>query len=169
MSGAHSAYKGDVAIEFINNPGKYIIECKLTAALDKTNVPDMKVTLSWLSKLKREAKAMNAKFSVFVFHYHNTRIEQNYVWIHEDDVRKIIQYSPEYKDTLLQLLDTTLIKDIRYKKYGEGFIKTYHLHKDRTDRAMLTVNDIKGTRLLTQEGIYLVLYLQDFRNIVYNI
>src|SRR5687767_12460961 len=33
-SGAMAKYKGDITVDFVNNPGKYIIECKMSAGKD---------------------------------------------------------------------------------------------------------------------------------------
>jgi hypothetical protein len=68
QSGAGSA-KGDILIDFTNRPGKYMIECKMSAVRDK-GVPMMQLLKKWIPKMNKDASAMRAQFPILVIHYH---------------------------------------------------------------------------------------------------
>jgi hypothetical protein len=69
QSGAGSA-KGDILIDFINRPGKYMIECKMSS---ETTDGEASITTYklWFDKMYKDARAMRALFPILVFHYHN--------------------------------------------------------------------------------------------------
>lgn len=166
MSGAHKGFKGDVIIPLIYNPGRYIIECKMSATITDYGVPKLNFLMSWFIKLKDEVRSMNAQLGVFVLHYHNNNILKDYVLIHEDDVTKILtRYPSALTDEVVTLYDKATIIDIRTMQNGRT-LKAYRFVKNIVERDMIDINGIKGVKYLTNDGIYLLMYLQDFRTVM---
>lgn len=95
QSGAGSA-KGDILIDFINRPGKYMIECKLSS-LRRNNIPKLQLTKAWIPKMIADAKAMRALFPILVYHYHEKA--GDYVIINCTDLHKINVYPEKLDDT----------------------------------------------------------------------
>lgn len=93
QSGAGSA-KGDILIDFVNRPGKYMIECKLSAARPGGK-PRINIYKYWIPKMKDDAKAMRALFPLLVYHFHD--IAGDFVVINIADLHKL-QVFPENLD-----------------------------------------------------------------------
>lgn len=85
QSGAGSA-KGDILIDFINRPGKYMIECKLSSETVDGEA-SLTVYKAWIDKMYKDAKAMRALFPVLVIHYHNRH--GDYVLAPVEGLRKL--------------------------------------------------------------------------------
>lgn len=88
QSGAGSA-KGDILIDFVNRPGKYMIECKLSEARQK-GLPSMRIFKSWITKMIKDAKSMRALFPVLVYHYHD--VSGDFILVARDDLNKLGVY-----------------------------------------------------------------------------
>ncbi len=93
QSGAGSA-KGDILIDFVSRPGKYMIECKLSAARPGGK-PRINIYKYWIPKMKDDAKAMRALFPLLVYHFHD--IAGDFVVINTLDLHKL-QIFPENLD-----------------------------------------------------------------------
>jgi len=159
MSGAAAQYKGDVEIPFENFPGKYIIECKLTAQL-KGSEPVMRLQFAWFPKLHEEARNMNAKFGIFVLHYHGNN--NDYIFVRIDIIDKLIRvYRTPYGLTLQQLLAVSAILDWRTDGKGKPRV-SYSLQRRELESNMINVNGMRGVRAILPDGVYLILQLIDF-------
>lgn len=167
LSGAMAQYKGDVIINFINHPGRYIIECKTSSARYRlTDEPMLLFSMSWLSKLESEVKSMNAKFGVFVLHYYNVNTLMDYVLIKEDDVRYIVNnYNPMFSEELLTLLTTSTILKLDKNKKGVD-MSTITFRQTEIKEKLTSANGIEGMRLLTPNGMYLLIYLKVFKDVM---
>lgn len=88
QSGAGSA-KGDILIDFTNRPGKYMIECKLSADRQKDK-PTIRIFKYWIPKMIKDAKSMRALFPVLVYHYHD--VAGDFVIIETADLHKLNIY-----------------------------------------------------------------------------
>lgn len=166
MSGAMKGYKGDVIVPFINNPGNYLIECKLTAQIDNARGGNLMIKLSWFEKLLNEVEdTLGCKFGVFVFHYHNHSILQDYVLIREQDAIMIANKYPSHmSDTVLQLATTVPYIDIRTMNGRPR--KVYNVNETTIGQAMMQKNGINSAGLHTPYGKYLIFYLQDFKDFI---
>jgi hypothetical protein len=69
MSGAMPGWKGDVIVEFRNNPGKMLIECKLSEAKDEYGSPSLTIVFEWLNKIQHETEQTRSKLGILVIHY----------------------------------------------------------------------------------------------------
>lgn len=85
QSGAGSA-KGDILIDFVNRPGKYMIECKMSSAT-KRGLASITIYKMWFEKMHKDAKAMRALFPVLVYHYHNR--QGDFVFVPKDGLTKL--------------------------------------------------------------------------------
>lgn len=94
QSGAGSA-KGDILIDFINRPGKYMIECKMSS-LRVNNIPKLQLTKAWIPKMIQDAKQMRALFPILVYHFHEKA--GDYVIINQKDLQRLFIF-PEQLDT----------------------------------------------------------------------
>lgn len=94
QSGAGSA-KGDILIDFRYRPGKYMIECKMSALL-KNSTPKFQLTKAWIPKMIKDAKAMRALFPILVYHYHDK--SGDFVVIACEDLHKINVYPEKIND-----------------------------------------------------------------------
>lgn len=162
LSGAASAYKGDVEVRFENYPGGYIVECKLSSmVLNKE--PLIYMIFEWFPKIHEEAKNMNAKFGIVVINFlGNTR---DYVFIRKDIVDLLIhRYHSPYGDALYTLFTTAPVIDISHTKTGKikGMCQVFR--KD-LESNMTTVDSISGMRLIVPDGEYLVLHIDTFARI----
>lgn len=158
MSGAAAAFKGDVEVLFENYPGKYIVECKLSAQKDtSTKEPFIPIKLEWFPKLAEEASNMNAKFGILIIHYKD--FSDDYVFIKRGIVQKLItQYNSPYANVLRTLLEITNVIDMRFHK--TGIAKTGHnLLKKDIETQMIQYNGFHGVRVLTVDDEYLVIHL----------
>jgi hypothetical protein len=167
MSGAAKQWKGDCIIPFINNPGMYLVECKLTARrTHKGTIGNMLIQVEWFTKLDNEVQAMNAKFGILIIHYHG--FAGDYVFIKDTYVQKLLtQYSlePQYKEDLSKLLMSI---DFFPKIKGHIHLLFGITNKEIAEN-LKQLRMIKGMRLELPVGNYVVLPIEDFRNVVYNL
>lgn len=168
MSGAMRQYKGDVEIPFINHPGKYIIECKLSSQRNNTSgEPQLRLVFDWFTKLHSEAKSINAKFGVLIIHFQ--QFSNDYVFIRSDIVQMLIKrYGITMAETIRKLFSVAAVIDWRYDKKGKAR-SGYNVQRKELERDMITVNDIKGLRVFIPDGEYLVLHLDSFKEVVYDL
>lgn len=162
MSGAAAQWKGDCYVEFVNNPGKYLIECKMSAQRDVLNDGQIRIDFKWLPKMRKEAQLMNSKFAILVIKFHY--FSGMYVFIHVDDLQLIIKRYTEFKEELVTILELPA-KDISVKL-------------DKTPRVGYTISRadilsllkpagfIKGGKVLTPDGEYALFTIEDFRRIL---
>lgn len=167
MSGAAAKYKGDVEIPLVNHPGNYIIECKLSAQIDKYHQPRMRLDFAWFPKIQEEAKSMNAKFAVLIIHYHG--FTPDYVFVPEKVVQKLLTtYNSKYSEELIALNTQTAIRDWRYKPTGAP--RTGHeLARRELETYMTEVRGFKGMRVILPDSAYLILTLASFNEIMRDI
>jgi hypothetical protein len=95
QSGAGSA-KGDILIDFVSRPGKYMIECKLSAARPGGK-PRINIYKYWIPKMKDDAKAMRALFPLLVYHFHD--IAGDFVVINIADLHKLQVFPANLDET----------------------------------------------------------------------
>jgi len=95
QSGAGSA-KGDILIDFVSRPGKYMIECKLSAARPGGK-PRINIYKYWIPKMKDDAKAMRALFPLLVYHFHD--IAGDFVVINIADLHKLQVFPANLNET----------------------------------------------------------------------
>lgn len=166
MSGAMAKYKGDVEIPFVNNPGMYIIECKLSAHVDNGK-RKLRISFDWLTKIRDEAKAMGAKFGVLIIHYHNT--DTDYVFIHHNVITMIIsRYESVFNRAMQRLVETAPKVDIRFTKGGKA-LAAYQLEKDTIDNNLIDVEGLKAMTVIVPDGQYLVMPIDSFNTFVYHL
>lgn len=163
MSGAAAKYKGDITVDFINNPGKYIIECKLSDAISASNQPQIVIQLKWFAKLQQEASAMRAKFGVLIIHYHG--LKEDYVFVRRDHVEWLLTRS-----TYTNVLDMILNADIFAKdimRFENGKLRTlFGLEQRRITEVMADFGGFKVMAVNTPDGTYYVFELQQFRDLM---
>lgn len=158
MSGAAKQYKGDVEIPFINHPGKYIIECKMTASTRA----EIRLQFDWFTKLRFEAKAMSAVFGVLIIHF--LKYTNDYVFIHSDDLARIAERYDIGLAALVEKIADLPVCDVRgEQRRGYGFIR------DTIERYMLPIDGVKCARFLLPDGEYSIFHLLDFKAMVYNL
>lgn len=133
QSGAGSA-KGDILIDFTGRPGKYMIECKLSSALQR-GIPKMQISKSWITKMNKDAKAMRALFPVLVYHYHDR--QGDYVIVAQNDLHKIGVYPEKYSDAESQYkqFNTTAKTVVLVLPFSE-------VCKQPPYYSLLTINDV---------------------------
>lgn len=168
LSGALKAYKGDVIVEFQHNPGKLLIECKMSAQIretTKTSVKQIRIYFSWFPKMHEEAKSTRARFAVLATHYLNTEYAFDLVFINEQDVKTLLinQYAVEQSQILAHLLQSAPAIDMRVTKQGKP--RTGYNLLD-TEIIMENYQGVRGMRAITPYGTYLVMYLRDFRDVL---
>lgn len=163
MSGASASYKGDVTVDFVNNPGKYIIECKLSDATSASGYPQIVLQLKWFAKLQQEASAMRAKFGILIIHYHG--LKEDYVFIRRDHVEWLLTRSIR-GDTLSSLLSADLfVKDIM--RFENGKRRTiFGLEQRRITEVMTDFDGFKVMAVNTPDGTYYVFELKQFRDLM---
>lgn len=162
MSGAHVTAKGDITIKFPDKKGTYLVECKLSAQR-YGDIPKIRFDYRWLQKLKDEVKAMEARFGVFVLHYYNNKVLDDYVLIRIQDIKRIQNLTSVHSEALTELSQLEAI-DIRIKNGKETI--AHDFLKNTTDRNMQTRNGVKGQVVHMLTGLYLILYLRDFIDIM---
>lgn len=101
QSGAGSA-KGDILIDFNNRPGKYMIECKLSAVRVK-GVPMMQLLKRWIPKMNKDASSMRAQFPILVIHYHD--VSGDWVIVETNHLHKISVFPAVIDPTEPQLVN----------------------------------------------------------------
>lgn len=169
MSGAAAAYKGDVEIEFENVPGKYLIECKLSAGTTSDNDKTIRIDYRWFEKHQLDTVAMRAKFGVFILHYLGQDYSRDFVLIRMQDVTDliIIKYQTPYADTLYGLIESTVTLDLRYQKNGTQRTG-YNLKRSEIEERLLAnkVGTLQAVKVIIPFGEYLLLTLKDFRDVL---
>lgn len=169
MSGAMKEYKGDVIVNFINHPGKYVIECKLSSQLSPEDSPQLSFMFVWLSKLQYEVEITNAKFGIFVLHFHNKNILKDYVLIHESDATLLVErYEGILLPELARIINEAPLYDIRYKE-GNVIRKSFFFIERRVIPQLVSIGGIFAARYHTPNGIYILMHLHDFRDIMNDI
>lgn len=164
MSGAAAQWKGDCYVEFVNNPGKYLIECKLSAQRDKYNDGNIRLSFDWLPKMRTEARQMNCKFAVLIVKY--LYFSGMYVFVHIDDVRIIQNRYSDYREELEQFIQ------LPYKDISTKVDKTPRVgyNISRAELLSLLVPSssglLKAGKVLTPHGEFCVFTLEDFRKLL---
>lgn len=163
LSGAASAYKGDVEVRFDNYPGGYIAECKLSAQ-SKRDGPHIKLQFYWFPKIHEEAKNMGSKFGVLIVNFlGNTR---DYVFIRKDVAKLLIhRYHTPYVDTLSKLLVDTTLLDLRTNTHGKTLIG-YTLTRVMLETNMISIDGMNGVRVLIPDGEYLIIHIDTWAKMV---
>lgn len=163
MSGAAPQFKGDVEIRFVNNPGGYLIECKLSAQKDyKDATPEIRLQFDWFTKLQIEVKATDgAKFGVLIVHYKGHG--NDYVFMRREDVQLLMErYHVGYN---LMPFITMPGLDLRTK--ANGIPRVGHsIYKSVIDSNMQTIDGIRAAKFILPDTEYIVFYIQDFKDIV---
>lgn len=98
QSGAGTS-KGDVVVPFLNRPGRFLIECKLTE-LWRYGEPCIAISKAWLRKIHEEAKQTRALFGVLIFRYHGRTddymlikaIDMGHLTLVEDVTQKVLHF-----------------------------------------------------------------------------
>lgn len=162
MSGAAAQFKGDVEIPFVNYPGKYIIECKLSAQRNNADAaPEIRLQFEWFTKLHMEALAMGAKFGVLIIHYKG--YNNDYVFLRREDLQLLIERY-EVAHNLLPCLTMNGL-DLRIK--ANGLPRSGHsIYKSVIDTHMQNISGISCAKFILPDTEYLIFYLQDFKDIV---
>ncbi len=164
MSGAAAKYKGDVEIPFVNYPGAYIIECKLSAQRNVLDEPKMPIDFAWFPKIQIEARNMNAKFGVLIIHFHGNN--NDYVFVRKDVLEKIIyKYETPYADILLRAFDIKNVFDIRYLSNGKPRLR-YDLTRNDIENRMIDLGGIYCARFILPDDEYFIVNLTTFRDIL---
>jgi hypothetical protein len=163
MSGAAAKFKGDVTVDFINNPGKYIIECKLSDGTNGSNQPQVVLQLKWFAKIQQEAAAMRAKFGVLIIHYHG--FKNDYVFVRSDHLDWIFTKS-KYSMIIDTIIGLRIIpKDIM--RFANGKLRTlYGMEMREIEQMMIVVEGFRVAAVNTPDGTYYIFDLQQFRDLM---
>ena len=165
QSGATAKYKGDVEIQLINNPGMYLIECKMSAMAVVGDV-GIRLQHKWFPKIREEAIAMNAKFGILIIHFLNYK--EDYVFLGMDAVHKLLAYEEtQFKDHLLAFAAIPAI-DLRISK-AQKELRSITLMRKFFVESMVNIRGIKGARFIMPDQEYIMIYLTDFRAIMENV
>jgi len=164
MSGAASAYKGDVEVTFNNNPRGYIVECKLSAQLKNALQPVIRIDFAWFPKLAEEAKNMNKVFGIFINHYKD--YTDDYVWIRHGIVIKLINQYEVLFSTELDKLSKVPPIDLRYKLDGIQLRTGIEMLRTRIEQDMVTIDSCSGVNYTLPDATYLVIKISLFREIM---
>ncbi len=169
MSGAMKGYKGDVKVPLISVPyATYIVEAKLSAQIHGST-PELAFKMEWLEKLVYDAEASNALFGVFALHYHNKNILDDYVLIRHDDFVHIIErYPAPTTEVVKQLYIDSTILDIRYSSKNGRERRIYKFNKNVIEGMFTTHLGISGLKIMTRAGMYFLIRLRDFRDLMMN-
>ncbi len=166
-SGANAAYKGDVEVELVNNPGKYIAECKLSAQRTKYDEPILSLRFDWFPKFHMEARNMNAKFGIMVIHYEY--FANDYVFVRRDILDMLIsKYATQYAIELLAIANSAPLLDLRFRQNGEPRLAV-PLVRSTLEDAMTSFNGLSGCNAILPDGIYTILYLDTFARVMQGI
>lgn len=163
-SGALGGWKGDVIVELKNNPGKMLIECKLSSAYHNTYLcPQMRMEYKWLTKLQEDVATTGAKWGVLVIHFHNTR--DFYTIIRREDLELLRdRYHVHDIDPLLALP----LHDWQY--HNNGQTRTgYTIIKVKLQEMLISVGLSKAARFLTPHGEYIIMSLTSYRDLIADI
>lgn len=166
MSGAAAKFKGDVTVDFVNNPGKYIIECKLSDDLSQGEVggvPRLRLTLKWFPKIQQEALAMNARFGVLIIHYHG--IPTDYVFIRSDHLNWVSTKSA--RSSILESIIEERIPAADIMRFADGKLRSsYGIEQRFIERGFKEVYGYKTMTVLLPDGTYYIFTLQHFRELM---
>jgi hypothetical protein len=156
LSGAASAYKGDVEVRFNNYPSGYIVECKLSAQ-NKEKEPYIILKFEWFPKIQQEAINMGSKFAVLIVNFlGNTR---DFVFVRYDIIEKLIhKYETPLASHLQKLLTESHIIDARTNKSGK-VVKGYTLQRSVIEAGMKKIDGVAGIRMIVPDGEYLILHI----------
>lgn len=146
-SGAMAAYKGDVKVAW--RGASFMVECKMSADL-QYHSPSIKIDFTWLPKLQKDVISMQCLFGVLITHYHDTSMLRDYVFIREEDVRRFLDIDinvPEYNVSIKN------DKEVRY----------FRVIQPLMERQFGNNIYIKH---ITPYGKYIVMHLQDFRDLL---
>lgn len=166
MSGAAKQYKGDVEIPFVNYPGGYLIECKLSA-VRQDNTPKIRMLFEWFEKIHGEAKAMNMKFGVVIIHFHGMKTD--YVFVRSDIIHNLMYiYHTPYTPTLNQLAALPVKKDLRFNRKGETVL-SFSLLSSEIESALVTIDNMSAAKYILRDGEYLLMPIQDYAALVEHI
>lgn len=164
-SGAFKGYKGDGEIPLINNPGKLIIECKSSANVSTEDESYVILMQKWFQKLYDDTIAMNGKFGILVVHFFRT--QGYYVFMRSEDIQHLLidRYQSKYSDTLQQMLALPIVTDVSINKHGR-VIKGYAMTRTFIDKNMVQINGFKAMQITMPLGNYIVMSMQQFRDII---
>lgn len=162
MSGAAAKYKGDVEIPLYNNPGTYIIECKMSAARTLDDNPSLYAQFKWFPKIHEEARSMNAKFAVMVIHFHTIKID--YVFIRMQTVELLVQRYT-VTNALKVLAESAQVYDWRTTQAGKLRVGYTLTHKE-LQRCMHTHEGLRGFRVQLPDSEYICLEFESFKECV---
>jgi hypothetical protein len=154
-SGAMAKYKGDIEVELKNYPGKYVVECKLSAQEQTVKDPIMIFSYSWFPKIEQEAKDMNAKFAVVVIHFQDNGTD--FVFISEKTAHLLIdRYNTPYKTELTNILSLPALD----WNNGKASKKLYRR------KLVEAMSDLNAARLIFPDQTYIVTTLDIFKRFV---
>lgn len=157
MSGAMKQYKGD-CIGYYSG-GKFMVECKLTQAQDKDEIPILKIEQAWLAKMHEEAKSIRAKFAVLIVHFVHKKYEDNFVFIHHADAARFTH------PVISRALFTPHTYDIRYRTSG-SHKNIFSIQSMSFRNSNIVIDSLHHQNIMTTYGLYLVVSLRDFRDIL---
>ncbi len=164
MSGAAAKFKGDVTVDFLQNPGKYIIECKLSDAISGSNVPHIVLALKWFAKLQQEASAMRAKFGVLIIHYHGLRAD--YVFLRSDHLDWL--FTKSIRADVIDSIIAARIPARDIMRFANGKLRTLFALEQRVieDQLFRDINGYKVGAVNTPDGTYYVFNLIQFKELM---
>lgn len=164
-SGAMARHKGDITIDFVSNPGKYIIECKLSAA-KSGHQSQIAIHLDWFAKIQQEAAAMRAKFGVLIIHYHG--LKDDFVFVRSDHLDWIFtksKYASVIDAMIMQLGVGIVPKDII--RFDNGKLrKLFTLEHRRIIEIFMNIDGFNVAAVNTPDGTYYIFELQQFRDLM---
>jgi len=164
-SGAFKGYKGDGEIQFINNPGKLIIECKSSSGVNARNESTVILYQKWFQKLYDDTIAMNGKFGILVIHFFRT--QGYYVFMRSEDIKHVLidRFKNKYSDILEQMLELPISVDISLNKHGRTILG-YGTSRTFIDCNMTSIQGMKAMQITMPLGNYIIMSMQQFRDII---
>lgn len=160
LSGSLARYKGDVRVPLSH--GFYIIECKLSAGTTKQGEPQMLFQYSWLTKLRREAIAMRARFGILIIHYHG--VQNDFVFVPQDAWEYIANYS-SHGTVMREAIQHTTVEDGRYKSQGQPR-QSHKMVRSALTRNMIHYSGLHIGAFQTHDEILYIVQLQQFRELI---
>lgn len=103
--------KADINVPLPNDSGAFLIECKLSNADHHAFGATIRIDLSWLEKIARDAVSMRSRFGVLIIHYHQHA--GDYIFLREKDIPVLESITGKS----LSFSGATI--DSRYRKNGE--------------------------------------------------
>lgn len=157
--------RGDGEIPLINNPGKLIIECKSSANVNNENESYVILMQKWFQKLYDDTIAMNGKFGILVVHFFRT--QGYYVFMRSEDIQHLLidRYQSKYSDTLQQMLALPIVTDVSINKHGRNVLG-YAMTRTFIDKNMVQISGFKAMQITMPLGNYIVMSMQQFRDII---